>query len=229
MLKKTKAAYQQYLQDKRQQMLKTILKPAKLTPYQLRSLNLLRIHGHPVHLQEGSICFCLQSVHLTAHSKVSTSLAHICKPKSSVATSSDSHLEYVYYFPEYAKYFGKPALLNKEIYGLVYSGKYWNFEFSEWLYLQSLHPVPISTFLLCLLQQTQPMVTPYAIKTEFKESVCNRFDVKFLGPAQWNLHMHKPTLLINIATFSTPYNITILIPDSLNVKHHSHPVKTTDQ
>jgi hypothetical protein len=43
-------------------------------------------------------------------------------------------LEYAYYFPEYAKYFGTPSLLNKGIYGLVYSGKYWNMEFSEWLY-----------------------------------------------------------------------------------------------
>jgi hypothetical protein len=43
-------------------------------------------------------------------------------------------LEYAYYFPEYAKYFGTPSLLNKGIYGLVYSGKYWNIEFSEWLY-----------------------------------------------------------------------------------------------
>jgi hypothetical protein len=43
-------------------------------------------------------------------------------------------LEYAYYFPEYAKYFGTPSLLNKGMYGLVYSGKYWNIEFSQWLY-----------------------------------------------------------------------------------------------
>ncbi|KAI2489855.1 ABC transporter B family member [Fragilaria crotonensis] len=41
-----------------------------------------------------------------------------------------------YHFPEYAKYFGVPLLLDKGIYGLVYSGKYWNIEFSEWLYSQ---------------------------------------------------------------------------------------------
>ncbi|KAI2491526.1 hypothetical protein MHU86_23028 [Fragilaria crotonensis] len=45
-------------------------------------------------------------------------------------------LEYAYHFPEYAKFFGSPMLLNKGIYGLVYSGKYWNIEFSEWLYSQ---------------------------------------------------------------------------------------------
>jgi hypothetical protein len=43
-------------------------------------------------------------------------------------------LVYAYCFPEYAKYFGTPSLLNKGIYGLVYSGKYWNIEFSEWRY-----------------------------------------------------------------------------------------------
>ena len=56
-------------------------------------------------------------------------------------------LEYAYYFPEYAKYFGTPSLLNKGIYGLVYSGKYWNIEFSEWLYskgfIQSQNDHPI--------------------------------------------------------------------------------------
>jgi hypothetical protein len=31
-------------------------------------------------------------------------------------------LEYAYSFPEYAKYFGTPSLLNKGIYGLVYNG-----------------------------------------------------------------------------------------------------------
>ncbi|KAI2505259.1 hypothetical protein MHU86_9161 [Fragilaria crotonensis] len=45
-------------------------------------------------------------------------------------------LEYAFHFPEYAKFFGKPLLLDKGIYGLVYSGKYWNIEFSEWLYSQ---------------------------------------------------------------------------------------------
>jgi hypothetical protein len=29
-----------------------------------------------------------------------------------------------------------------------------------------------------------------AIKKEFEDSVCNRFDVKFLGPAKWFLQMH---------------------------------------
>ena len=40
------------------------------------------------------------------------------------------------FFPQYTQYFGVPLLLNKGMYGLVFSGKYWNVEFSEWLYSQ---------------------------------------------------------------------------------------------
>ena len=111
-------------------------------------------------------------------------------------------LEYAYHFPEYAKYFGIPLLLNKGIYGLVYSGKYWNIEFSEWLYSQGFiqsHAEP-SYFVrydkhnqwLRLLFFVDDML--YAgsndeIEKQFEDSVKNRFDVKFLGPAQWFLQM----------------------------------------
>jgi hypothetical protein len=66
-----------------------------------------------------------------------------------------------------------------------------------------------------------------AIEKEFEDSVRNRFDVKFRGPAKWFLQMHIPstktkaTPLINITTFLTPYNITIQTRNSLNVKLHS--------
>jgi hypothetical protein len=65
-------------------------------------------------------------------------------------------LEYAYHFPEYAKYFGIPLLLNKGIYGLVYSGKYWNIEFSEWLYSQGF----IQSHLFCPIRQTQSVAPP---------------------------------------------------------------------
>jgi hypothetical protein len=78
-----------------------------------------------------------------------------------------------------------------------------------------------------------------AIKKEFKDSVRNCFDVKFLGPAQWflqmriHLHNDKATPLINIATLLTLYIVTIQIQNSLNVKLHSHLItlsaKTTNQ
>jgi hypothetical protein len=117
-------------------------------------------------------------------------------------------LEYAYSFPEYAKYFGTPSLLNKGIYGLVYSGKYWNIEFSEWLYskgfIQS-QAEPYYFFyynkhnqwlrLLFFVNNMLFVGSNDAIKKEFKDSVPNCFDVKFLGPAKWfpqmRIHQHK--------------------------------------
>ncbi|KAI2514026.1 hypothetical protein MHU86_410 [Fragilaria crotonensis] len=115
-------------------------------------------------------------------------------------------LEYAYHFPEYAKFFGSPMLLNKGIYGLVYSGKYWNIEFLEWLYSQGFiqSPSEPSYFVrydkhnqwLRLLFFVDDMLyagSNDSIEKQFEDSVRNRFDVKFLGPAQWFLQMriHK--------------------------------------
>ena len=117
-------------------------------------------------------------------------------------------LEYAYHFPEYAKYFGIPLLLNKGIYGLVYSGKYWNIEFSEWLYSQGFiqSQAEPSYFVrydkhnqwLRLLFFVDDMLyagSNDSIEKHFEDSVRNRFDVKFLGPAQWflqmRIHQHK--------------------------------------
>ena len=37
------------------------------------------------------------------------------------------------YYPELNKYVSKPLLLNKTIYGLTVSAKYWNEELVNWL------------------------------------------------------------------------------------------------
>jgi hypothetical protein len=57
-------------------------------------------------------------------------------------------LEYAYYFPEYAKYFKVPLLLDKGIHGLVYSGKYWKIEFSMAVFSR-LHSISSRTILFC--------------------------------------------------------------------------------
>ena len=117
-------------------------------------------------------------------------------------------LEYAYHFPEYAKYFGIPLLLNKGIYGLVYSGKYWNIEFSEWLYSQGYiqsqaEPSYFVRYdkhnqwlrLLFFVDDMLYVGSNDSIEKHFEDSVRNRFDVKFLGPAQWflqmRIHQHK--------------------------------------
>jgi hypothetical protein len=111
-------------------------------------------------------------------------------------------LEYAYLFPEYAKFFGVPLLLDKGIYGLVYSGKYLNIEFSEWLYSQGFiqSPSEPSYFvrydkhnqwlrLLFFVDDMLYVGSNDSIEKQFEDSVNNRFDVKFLGPAQWFLQM----------------------------------------
>jgi hypothetical protein len=112
-------------------------------------------------------------------------------------------LEYAYLFSEYAKFFGVPLLLDKGIYGLVYSGKYWNIEFPEWLYSQGFiqSPSKPSYFvrynkhnqwlrLLFFVNNIIYVGSNDSIKKQFEDSVNNCFDVKFLGPAQWFLQMH---------------------------------------
>ena len=104
-------------------------------------------------------------------------------------------LEDAYCFPEYAKSFGVPQLLDKGIYGLVYSGKYWNIEFSEWLYSQEFirSPSEPSYFVrydkhnqwLRLLFFVDNMLyagSNNSIEKQFEDSVRNCFIAKFLGP-----------------------------------------------
>jgi hypothetical protein len=94
------------------------------------------------------------------------------------------------------------------IYGLVYSGKYWNIEFSEWLYSQGFiqsqaEPSYFVRYdkhnqwlrLLFFVDDMLYVGSNDSIEKQFEESVRNRFDVKFLGPAQWflqiRIHQHK--------------------------------------
>ncbi|KAI2496548.1 hypothetical protein MHU86_17940 [Fragilaria crotonensis] len=110
-------------------------------------------------------------------------------------------------------------LLNKGIYGLVYSGKYWNIEFSEWLYSQGFiqSPSEPSYFVrydkhnqwLRLLFFVDDMLyagSNDSIEKQFEDSVRNRFDVKFLdlrnGSSKCvSTNTDSSYTLINTATF----------------------------
>ena len=252
MLKKTKAAYQQHLQDIKQQNAENNSETSKI--------NTIPIEIPQPFEDTWSPCASSREVKLL----LSTICASHCTLKSAdfigaylQAKVIGRHfirlpLEYAYYFPEYAKYFGKPALLNKGIYGLVYSGKFWNIEFSEWLYSKGfIQSQSEKSYFVFYNKHNQWLRLHFfvddmlyagsndAIETEFEESVRNRFDVKFLGPAQWflqmRIHQHKDktyTLdqyryVLNTLQRYDPDS------DSMNVKHHSHQtthsVKTTDQ
>ena len=43
-------------------------------------------------------------------------------------------IRYTYYFPEYAKYFGKALRILKSMYGMTNSGKLFADELTEWLF-----------------------------------------------------------------------------------------------
>ena len=56
-------------------------------------------------------------------------------------------------FPDLSKWFERPLLLNRGIYGLAASGKFWNEEFSEWLRAEDFHQSTADTtyFVKCYL------------------------------------------------------------------------------
>jgi len=110
--------------------------------------------------------------------------------------------EYAIYFPQYAKYFGVPLLLNKGVYGMVFSGKRWNQEFSEWLYSQGFVQSTADPSFFCkrfkhgqwlkLIFFVDDMLyvgSNDQIESDFRDSVERRFNVNFLGDAQWFLQM----------------------------------------
>ena len=53
------------------------------------------------------------------------------KVKNGVFVNFD--IRYIYYFPDYAKYFGRSLRLLKSIYGMTNSGKLFSDELTEWL------------------------------------------------------------------------------------------------
>lgn len=116
--------------------------------------------------------------------------------------------EYQEFFPEFKEYFGVPLLLNKGIYGMVFSGKMWNEEFSAWLIDQgfSQSQADPSIFVkhypggkwLKLIFFVDDMLycgSHDSVEQTFQAAVNDRFHVKFLGPAHWflqmRIHQHK--------------------------------------
>ena len=86
-----------------------------------------------------------------------------------------------------------PLLLKKGIHGLVYSGKYWNIEFSESLYSQGFiqYPSKPSNFvrydkhnqwlrLLFFVNDMLYVGSNDSTEKQFEDSVNNCIDVKFL-------------------------------------------------
>jgi hypothetical protein len=106
------------------------------------------------------------------------------------------------YFPEYSKWFGVPLRLKKGMYGLVFAGKWWNEEFTDWLFSDGFEQSKADpTFYakyhrdgryIKLVYHTDDMVyygTDDEIERQFEDTLKGRFHITFNGPAQWFLQM----------------------------------------
>ena len=103
-----------------------------------------------------------------------------------------------------SKYFNKPLLLNKTLYGLTVSAKYWNDELMGWIYNNNFGNFKIST--------TDPRLFAYvngttwlkfifyvddglyygdseATEKQFFDEMSKRFNVESKGHAHWFLGM----------------------------------------
>ncbi|KAI2513993.1 hypothetical protein MHU86_377 [Fragilaria crotonensis] len=118
-------------------------------------------------------------------------------------------LEYAYHFPEYAKFFGSPMLLNKGIYGLVYSGKYWNIEFSN-----GSTPKALSNLLPNRLILSDTTNTINGSVSYFSSMICSTLEATI--PSKNNLKI--PSAIASMSNSSTcamvPPNAYPQTPDS---------------
>jgi len=105
-------------------------------------------------------------------------------------------------FPDLAKYFGPPLRLNKGIYGLTFSGKFWNEEYTEWLINQGfVQSTADTTYFIKYYQDGSWVRLIFYVddllyfgsnkeaETCFEKAVANRFRIDFNGSAQWFLQM----------------------------------------
>jgi hypothetical protein len=105
-------------------------------------------------------------------------------------------------FPEYAQWFGIPLRLKKGIYGLSLSGKWWNEEFTNWLFSDNFEQSKADpTFYVRhysdgryvkLIYHTDDMIyfgSDDEIEKQFENNIKGKFQITFNGPAQWFLQM----------------------------------------
>ncbi|MGH3054708.1 MAG: reverse transcriptase domain-containing protein, partial [Gaiellaceae bacterium] len=116
-------------------------------------------------------------------------------------------------FPEYNKYCGRPLRLNKSMYGMIHSGRFWWEELSEWLFSNgftssSVHPCLLwkttGTHVVMLLNYVDDMLyfgTSTTIEGTFVKELTTRFKAEIMGQAHWFLSLR--------ITQGADYSITI--------------------
>ena len=105
---------------------------------------------------------------------------------------------YTYYFPKYAKYFGRALRLLNSMYGMTNSGKLFAYDLIEWLLevgfipsqcQMSIYykyaPYGSNIVVLSYVDYCVYWYTNEALGKLFVDNLGKRFHVKFLGYAHW--------------------------------------------
>ncbi|MGH7954439.1 MAG: reverse transcriptase domain-containing protein [Gloeomargaritales cyanobacterium] len=104
-------------------------------------------------------------------------------------------------FPEYSKYCGRPLRLNKSMYGMIHSGRFWWEELLNWLLStgftsSEVHPCllwkKVGKHVLMVLNYVDDMLyfgTSVEIEKQFEKELSQRFKAEFLGQAHWFLSL----------------------------------------
>ena len=116
------------------------------------------------------------------------------KVKNRVFVNLDSR--YTYYFPEYAKYFGRALILLKSMYGMNNSGKLFSDELTEWLIEAGFIKYQCQMYIYYKYEPDGPKIvvlsyvddcvywyTNEALGKYFVDNLGNIFHVNFLGYA----------------------------------------------
>ncbi|MGH7954550.1 MAG: reverse transcriptase domain-containing protein, partial [Gloeomargaritales cyanobacterium] len=104
-------------------------------------------------------------------------------------------------FPEYAHFCGRPLRLNKSMYGMIHSGRFWWQELLEWLLSNgfnssAVHPCllwkKVGKNVLMVLDYVDDMLyfsTCAKLEKKFQEELSARFKAEFMGQAHWFLSL----------------------------------------
>ena len=109
--------------------------------------------------------------------------------------------EYAYFFPELSKYFERPQLLHKTIYGLIYASKYWNEDLTEFLkndlgFEASLYDPSLlikryenGDFIKLIIHTDDALYfgSTDRVEKEFIEALAHRFNLEDQGYTHWYL------------------------------------------
>ena len=153
------------------------------------------------------------------------------------------YIRYTYYFPEYAKYFGRTLRLLKSVYGMTNFGNLFADELTEWLleagFIQSQCQMSIyykyapdgsKSFVLSYLDDCVYWYTNEYLGKWFVDTLGKGFYVNFLGYAHWFMsirisQMRDHSISVDQARYAT--SVVAKYLDTATVKVSTKFYKTT--